>query len=471
MKMQRYIVLFAAVFLDFVVPILTINYTCTVNPEGFCIFQGVRINSADEASDVQLIAPDYELTRIKFRESVMFVLPDNIYSTFPKLQELRVWWQNLHSIYIPPNLLHLDAERNRINTISFDTNSVPMLRKLELAHNRLKAIENISFFENLEILDLSHNDLRSIDLCLFQRMKNIRILDLSANNMAIVKNSMQAKLESLTNLYLNDNRLSYLDINVLKQFPNLETLHLFNNGLMYMEFENMRTMFPRINIVHIYGNDWNCENLAEMIIFFKKINIKEYKLFNSLKCKERALDGICCSEGKALTILKKSNLYFSSYVNELNLHSQHIMQEMKQSKREIQKLIETENMTQASLRAFSDDMSAIRSRIENISMLAADNSTPAVRQRKHEKVDKLVQEIYKIKQDYQSLSRENQQFRQQIESYEKMKLEMDSIRVYSEEMKVIIQQLKEENSNLKGDLYQLLQEFHEIKANRTQNVV
>ncbi|XP_053687898.1 leucine-rich repeat-containing protein 49-like [Sabethes cyaneus] len=468
--MYRNIALFAAAFLNYVVSISTVNYTCTVNSDGFCIFQGVRINSLDEASNVQLIAPDNETTKIKFRESAMIVLPDNIYSTFPKLQELRVWWQNLHSIYIPPNLLHLDAERNRINTISYDTNSVPMLRKLELGHNRLKAIENVSFFENLEILDLSHNDLRSIDLCLFQRMKNLRILDLSVNNMAIVKNSMQGKLEYMTTLYLNDNRLSYLDINVLKQFPNLETLHLFNNGLMYMEFENMRTMFPRINIVHIYGNDWNCENLAEMIIFFQKINIKEYKLFNSLKCKEKMVDGICCSEGKALTILKKSNLYFSNYVNELNLHSQHIMQEMKQSKREIQKLIETENMTQASLRAFSDDMSAIRSRIENITMMAADNSTPVVRQRKHEKVDKLVQEIYKIKQDYQSLSRENQQFRLQIESYEKMKSEMDSIRVYSEEMKTIIQQLKEENSNLKGDLYQLLQEFHELKANRTQHM-
>ncbi|XP_058465172.1 dynein regulatory complex subunit 3-like [Malaya genurostris] len=469
--MYRNIALVCAMLLNWVITVRTVNYTCAVNPEGFCIYQGLRINSPEEANSVQLLAPNYELTKIKFRESAMVVLPPSIYTTFPKLQELRVWWQSLHNIYIPQNLLHLDAERNRINTISFDTNTVPMLRKLELGHNRLKTIENISYFENLEILDLSHNDLRSIDLCLFQRLKNLRTLDLSVNNMAIVKNSMEEKLESLTVLYLNDNRLSYLDINVLKQFPNLETLHLFNNGLMYMEFENMRTMFPRINVVHIYGNDWNCENLAEMIIYFKKINMKEYKLYNSLKCKEKVVDGICCSEGKALTILKKSNLYFSNYVNELNLHSQHIMQEMKQSKREIQKLIATENMTQASLRAFSDDMSAIRSRIANISTQASDNSTPAVRPRKHEKVDKLVQEIYKIKQDYQSLSRENQQFKHQIESYEKMKSEMDSLRAYSEEMKVIIQELKEENTHLKDDLYQLLQDFHELKINRNQKEV
>ncbi|XP_058831516.1 leucine-rich repeat-containing protein 49-like [Topomyia yanbarensis] len=469
--MYRIIALMCAMFFNLVISIRTVNYTCTISSEGFCIYQGVRINSPEEASSVQLLAPNYELTKVKFRESAMVELPDNIYTTFPKLQELRVWWQSLHSIYIAQNLLHLDAERNRINKISFDTNTVPMLRKLELGHNRLKTIENISYFENLEILDLSHNDLRSIDLCLFQRMKNLRTLDLSVNNMAIVKNSMEDKLESLTVLYLNDNRLSYLDINVLKQFPNLETLHLFNNGLMYMEFENMRSMFPRINIVHIYGNDWNCEILAEMIIYFKKINMKEYKLFNSLKCKEKVVDGICCSDGKALSILKKSNLYFSNYVNELNLHSQHIMQEMKQSKREIQKLIETENMTQASLRAFSDDMSAIRSRIENISTLAPDNSTPVVRPRKHEKVDKLVQEIYKIKQDYQSLSRENQQFKHQIEGYELMKSEMDSLRAYSEEMKAIIKELKEENTHLKGDLYQLLQDFHELKLNRHQKEV
>nr|XP_019529381.2 protein phosphatase 1 regulatory inhibitor subunit PPP1R7 homolog [Aedes albopictus] len=464
--MFREILAVGVIFVNLVVAGRTVNYTCSINSDGYCIFQGVRINSVEEASDVELLAPSYDITRIKFRESAMFVLPEGIYETFPNMLELKVWWQSLHSIYIPPNLLHLDAERNRIQRISFDTNTVPMLKKLELGHNRLKAIENISYFENLEFLDLSHNDLRSIDLCLFQRMKHLRTLDLSVNNMAIVKNSMEHKLESLTVLYLNDNRLSYLDINVLRQFPNLETLHLFKNGLMYMEYENMRSMFPKIDIVHIYDNDWNCENLAEMIMYFKKINIREYKLFSSMKCKERVIDGICCSEGKALTILKKSNLYFSNYVNELNLHSQHIMQEMKQSKREIQKLIEHENMTQASLQAFSADMDAIRNRIENITMLAADSSSTIPRFKKHEKVDKLVQEIYKIKQDHQSLTRENQEFKQQIERYEAMKTEMESIRAYSEEMRNTIQELKEENNHLKVDLYQLLTEFHELRASK-----
>lgn len=452
------------IFVNLVVSGRTMNYTCSINPDGYCIFQGVRINSVEEASDVELLAPSYDITRIKFRESAMFVLPHGIYETFPNMLELKVWWQSLHSIYIPPNLLHLDAERNRIQRISYDTNTVPMLKKLELGHNRLKTIENISYFENLEFLDLSHNDLRSLDLCLFQRMKHLRILDLSVNNMAIVKNSMEQKLESLTVLYLNDNRLSYLDINVLRQFPNLETLHLFKNNLMYMEYENMRTMFPKINIVHIYDNDWNCENLAEMIIYFKKINIREYKLFSSMKCKERVIDGICCSEGKALTILKKSNLYFSNYVNELNFHSQHIMEEMKQSKREIQKLIEHENMTQASLQAFSADMDTIRNRIENIT---ADTSSAVSRNKKHEKVDKLAQEIYKIKQDHQSLTRENQAFKEQIERYDNMKTEMDSIRAYSEEMRNTIQELKEENNNLKSDLYQLLNEIHELRGNKS----
>lgn len=331
-----------------------------------------------------------------------------------------------------------------------------MLKKLELGHNRLKSIENISYFENLEFLDLSHNDIRSIDLVLFQRLKHLRVLDLAANNLAIVKNSMEQKLESLAVLHLNDNRLSYLDINVLRQFPNLEKLDLFNNQLMYMEFENMRSMFPKLSIANIYGNDWNCENLAEMIIYFKKINILEYKLYSVLKCRERAVDGICCSEGKALTILKKSNQYFSNYVNELNLHSQHIMQEMKQSKQEIRKLIEHENMTQASLKAFSDDMSAIRTRIESIAAITdgnngSSNATPAGRHaKKHEKVDKLVQEILKIKQDHQSLARENQVFKQQIEGYE--------------EMKSIIQELKQENHNLRTKLAQLLDDFHEIKG-------
>uniref|UniRef100_A0A182Y0W8 Leucine rich immune protein (Short) n=1 Tax=Anopheles stephensi TaxID=30069 RepID=A0A182Y0W8_ANOST len=450
------------------------KYTCTISSDGFCIFQGVHIESPEQAANVQLEPPAgaaADVTRVKFRDSSMFMLPAGLYSAFRQLQELRVWWMHLHSIHIDPRLLSLDAEKNRISSITTDPGTVPLLRKLELNQNRLRNIDNISVFENLEILELAHNDLRTLDLCVFQRMSKLRLLDLSSNNLALVRSSIgPEKLTSLTVLYLNDNRLTYLDLSVLRSFPALEKVHLANNALVYVDHDSLPTMLPRLRVFHLQSNDWHCEALTELVGQLRKTGVQDFKTFSAFTCKERMVEGVCCTENKPFSLVRKSNQYLANYATELNGHTRHLMRELQHTRHEVARLIANDNYTQVSLQNIGDEVEELRNQLTD-ALAAPDpvtgrpvKPTTASRPPAGGSVnpERLVAEVAKLRRDFQKMAGENQTLRQQLRQYDKLRQELEALRTDTTETKLSFQLVKEENALLRQDLRQLEQKLQQL---------
>uniref|UniRef100_A0A182KEB0 Uncharacterized protein n=1 Tax=Anopheles christyi TaxID=43041 RepID=A0A182KEB0_9DIPT len=452
------------------------KYTCAIGTDGFCIFQGVHIESAEQAANVQLEPPATEVTRVKFRDSSMFMLPPSLYGAFRHLQELRVWWMHLHSIHIDPRLLSLDAEKNRISSITTDPGTVPLLRKLELNQNRLRNIDNISVFENLEVLELAHNDLRTLDLCVFQRMAKLRLLDLSSNNLALVRSSIGTeKLTSLTVLYLNDNRLTYLDLSVLRSFPALEKVHLANNALVYVDHDALPSMLPRLRVFHLQSNDWHCEGLAELIGQLRKTGVQDFKTFSAFSCKERMVDGVCCTENKPFALVRKTNQYIASYTSELNGHTRHLMRELQHTRHEVARLVANDNYTQVSLQNIGDEVEELRNQLTD-ALAAPDPVTgrPVKPTSPSRTVpigtvnpERLVAEVAKLRRDFQKMANENQTLRQQVRQYEKLRQELEALRTDSNETKLAFQLMKEENALLRQDLSQLEQKLQQLFSRGT----
>uniref|UniRef100_A0A182QQH2 Uncharacterized protein n=1 Tax=Anopheles farauti TaxID=69004 RepID=A0A182QQH2_9DIPT len=454
------------------------KYTCTIGSDGFCIFQGVHIESPEQAQDVQLEPPSSaspaDVTRVKFRDSSMFMIPPGLYGAFRHLQELRVWWMHLHSIHIDPRLLTLDAEKNRISSITTEPGMVPLLRKLELNQNRLRNIDNISVFENLEVLELAHNDLRTLDLCVFQRMSKLRLLDLSSNNLAVVRSSIGSeKLTSLTVLYLNDNRLTYLDLSVLRSFPALEKVHLANNALVYVDHEALPTMLPRLRVFHVQSNDWHCEALGELLGQLRKTGVQDFKTFSAFTCKERMLEGVCCTENKPFALIRKSNQYLGNYAAELNGHTRHLMRELQHTRHELSRLVSNDNYTQVSLQNLGDEVEELRNQLTDV-LAAPDPVTgrpevkpTAPRSRGTQPTgvvnpERLVAEVAKLRRDFQKMAGENQTLRQQARQYDKLRQELEMLRTDTNETKLAFQLIKEENALLRQDLSQLEQKLQAL---------
>nr|XP_040226640.2 uncharacterized protein LOC120951784 [Anopheles coluzzii] len=458
------------------------KYTCAIGSDGFCIFQGVHIESSEQAANVQLEPPAgaaADVTRVKFRDSSMVALPSSLYGAFRQLQELRVWWMHLHSIHIDPRLLSLDAEKNRISSITTEPGTVPLLRKLELNQNRLRNIDNISVFENLEVLELAHNDLRTLDLCVFQRMPKLRLLDLSSNNLALVRSSIGAeKLASLTVLYLNDNRLTYLDLSILRSFPALEKVHLANNALVYVDHDSLPTMLPRLRVFHLQTNDWHCEGLAELIGQLRKTGVQDFKTFSAFSCKERMVEGICCTENKPFALVRKSNQYLASYTSELNGHTRHLMRELQHTRHEVARLIANDNYTQVSLQNIGDEVEELRNQLTDAlsspdpvtgrpvkppSAAAGSRTAPGG----SINPERLVAEVAKLRRDFQKMTGENQTLRQQVRQYEKLRQELEALRTDTNETKLAFQLMKEENALLRQDLNQLEQKLQQLFSRGT----
>ncbi|XP_045821085.1 calmodulin-binding receptor kinase CaMRLK-like [Trifolium pratense] len=130
------------------------------------------------------------------------------------------------------SLLEVNLSRNkfggRINNTSF---SISTIQKLNLSHNRFSNIVQLSTFQNLKILDLSDNNLRTLPLG-FQNLTKLQHLDLSSCNL----NDNIKPISSLHTLHYLDLSNNNLTGNFPSDFPplkNLKFLNISNNNFIY----------------------------------------------------------------------------------------------------------------------------------------------------------------------------------------------------------------------------------------------
>ncbi|CAK9824102.1 Adhesion G protein-coupled receptor A3 [Anthophora retusa] len=137
---------------------------------------------------------------------------------------------NINSVSV--ELVQLDLSKNNIYTI--ETNifkNFTNLKRLNLSQNDITFIGEGCFngLGNLERLDLSKNQISSIDAYTFRKLSNLKTLDLSGNNISILKPSLFQDLMALERLKLNDNKLTTLKEGIFYGLKSLKQLDLSNN--------------------------------------------------------------------------------------------------------------------------------------------------------------------------------------------------------------------------------------------------
>ncbi len=139
-------------------------------------------------------------------------------------------------------------ERLKIGLKNLVIKDLKSLEKLDLSWNELTTIE-LKQLDKLRDLDLSSNNLT--DLSFLSGLKNVEVLNLSANHVSIV--SPLQKLNNLRELYLSDNQIK--EIEPLLKLNNLEELDISENGIEELRIEGGFESLKVLKLTGGYGDE------------------------------------------------------------------------------------------------------------------------------------------------------------------------------------------------------------------------
>lgn len=178
------------------------------------------------------------LTQLSLSDNKNLNLQPSIFSSLKHLEilKLRNIVRNLTDYSIDPtvfkgldNLLILDLSLNWLKTIDPNLFSyTPKLERLDLSSNKLSNLNNEMFkhLVNLKFLNLSSNRILSIEIPTFEYLKNIETLLLNSNMLDQLVPKTFNGLSKLQFLCLNNNRYETVDPEVFSDLPLLKKVIL-----------------------------------------------------------------------------------------------------------------------------------------------------------------------------------------------------------------------------------------------------
>jgi Leucine-rich repeat (LRR) protein len=149
-----------------------------------------------------------------------------------------------------------------IQALSFFSN----LNVIDLSFNRLKVLSPI-FFKNLNslsIVSLNHNQIECLDSQLFKDLTNLTEIDLSNNRIKVIYSEIFKGLKKLVKILLHNNLFegNYLDLDVessvkFVSFRNSINETCGNNDIAYLVVLLINFLFAKhnLNLITFYFKD------------------------------------------------------------------------------------------------------------------------------------------------------------------------------------------------------------------------
>merc|ERR1719458_179421 len=151
-------------------------------------------------------------------------------------------FSHLHS------LKHLTLSSNRLTSLGSLVSSLPSLTSLHAANNQINQINDLAGLQELEDLDLSHNEISHLSQ--MDATPSLRSLNLAHNSINNIRSNAFANLTLLTRLNLRGNSIDQLAPSLLSPLQNLEELDLADNQLTSLQ----ALPLPRLELLILEGN-------------------------------------------------------------------------------------------------------------------------------------------------------------------------------------------------------------------------
>uniref|UniRef100_A0A182P8Y6 Leucine rich immune protein (Coil-less) n=1 Tax=Anopheles epiroticus TaxID=199890 RepID=A0A182P8Y6_9DIPT len=204
----------------------------------------------------------------------------------------------VRQLVIPPDLQEGDFSNNIISVIETEPNRTYALRYLDLSHNNLMKLVNLSALVQLQTLNMEGNGITVLDTSVFTPMVNLTHLYLGDNSFS--KIDFHPLPKGLAVLWLLRNDLRELSLTGVSR-PALRELDLEANSLVTLDLAALFTAFPALRVLPIAYNQFVQVEAERIIAELKRRNVTYYigvqrDEGDYCDSDEYSLDNLCFSE-------------------------------------------------------------------------------------------------------------------------------------------------------------------------------
>jgi Leucine-rich repeat (LRR) protein len=196
-----------------------------VEERGFCRIEDVHITKATNINSNSFQNTRMnDIQKIQFIDSTIYEIPIKVFTYFTNINEISAE----------------DCHLNQIGSYIFGIPNHEKLQRLttiNLSHNNISTVDAMAFAgaTQLVILKLAYNSIVVLDEKAFTGLKKLQILVLSHNQISTLQVNLFIELEKMEYIFLDYNRLSNINLQMFTSNNNLTNILLNDNEIKTIE--------------------------------------------------------------------------------------------------------------------------------------------------------------------------------------------------------------------------------------------
>ncbi|XP_055713354.1 leucine-rich repeat protein soc-2 homolog [Phlebotomus papatasi] len=195
----------------------------------------------------------------------------NTYSSAADKGDLIIDGNAVDYIKIYGQVTRVSAKYNKLRFAEIDP-KLP-ITTLEFAGNYITDIANITKIKTVEKLDLSENRLLPLTSETFSLMQELRVLNLRSTGISL-NGELLTNQKKLIHLDISANDLTSLNLRDLKTLTSLKTLFLHENKLTELKhLEDIKEILPSLTTISLSKNRFTCSYIQRILTLLENLRI------------------------------------------------------------------------------------------------------------------------------------------------------------------------------------------------------
>ncbi|XP_044763632.1 protein artichoke-like [Coccinella septempunctata] len=222
---------------------------------------------------------------------------------FPNLEVLNLTNNNIDELRVE----YFGIDRSNMRELLLDHNAIEFigvrllmnfrnLKTFSISKNRLrKLIPTTDAYRDteLETLNLGENHLDEIPYNFLKWFPFLKTLKINNNKLSYLRPGTFSNLNNLEVLDLSNNEIVNFDVRRLLPLESLSILNISSNKIEQIDYFSLVLHLPTLKSIRMDGNSLFCENLIEMLSYLK---INDVQVEDG-ECEGSAhIKGICCED-------------------------------------------------------------------------------------------------------------------------------------------------------------------------------